>query len=704
MSVLALLRSTTRQRAPLILQNESAECGLASLAMVANAHGAGLTLSELRRRFSISTKGATVKRLLDVASEIGFRGRAARVETEDLRRISTPCILHWDFSHFLVLESASNRGVILLDPAKGRRSASWAEVGQHFTGVAIELQPKSKFAPNRIRAKKVRLLEVTGTIRGVWHSGLVVLCLSLTLQFITLAGPLYMQWVVDQVLIANDVDLLSVLALSFAVLVALEAVFNASRGWLLAYVSTTVLVQWNGNVFSHLLRLPMAWFEKRHLGDVMSRAGATQAIQRTLTSSFAEAVIDGLMASATLVLMLVYSPHLTVVAVFALMVYLLFQAVIYSRLREAMEQNLVRNARVNTHLIETIRGIQAVKLNGGEGIRLAQLENFLIDAMRSELQIAKLRVSTTTVNTSVFGLERVVVIWLGALSVLDGTLSLGMLVAYLAYKELFARRAMSFIDKWQEFRVLGLHVERLSDIVTTPIVGRSQYTILLDSADRSLEFVDVSFRYSDSDPWILEHCSFRVESGECVALIGASGCGKSTLAKILLGLLPPTYGMVKLGGVNIEQLSASDLREQLAAVMQDDQLFSGSISDNISFFDTESDRCRVEDAATKAGLAHEIEAMPMKYDTLVGDLGSSLSGGQRQRLVLARALYRNPRVMLLDEATSHLDIRNEELVNDAIRKLSLTRLIIAHRPQTIASADRVLELGGGKVFAVQCPN
>lgn len=697
MSVLRRLSTSGIKSVPLILQNESAECGLASLAMVANAHGAGLSLVELRSRFSFSTKGATVRRLLDVANEIGFRGRAIRIELDDLRLIPIPCILHWDFSHFIVLESTNKDGVIVLDPAKGRRRVAWREAGEHFTGIAIELLPKNGFVPVVARATKTKLNEVTGTVRGLLPSGIAVMALSVALQLFVLAAPLYLQWVIDQVLVANDVDLLTVLALSFATLVILEAAFSASRGWLLAFVSSSALVQWNGNVFSHLLRLPMAWFEKRQLGDVISRKGATQAIQRTLSTSFVEALIDGVMALVTLLLMVLYSWQLTLVAITALAIYAAFQAVLFAHLRQATEQSLVRSARVNTHLIETIRGVQAVRILGGEGVRLAQLENFLIDATRSDLHVAKLRVSATTANTVLFGLERVVVIWIGALAVLVGNISLGMLVAYLAYKELFARRAMSLVDKLQELRMLGLHVDRLSDIVKTPAESGVARGAGANLADHSVEFLSVSFRYSDSDPWVLHDCSFRIESGECVALTGPSGCGKSTLAKLFLGLLQPTVGVVKIGGVDIAHLSTSLLREELSAVMQEDQLFSGSIAENISFFGQDNDMDRVVEAAAMAGLAGEIEAMPMRYHTLVGDLGSSLSGGQRQRLVLARALYRKPKILLLDEATSHLDIRNEATVNEAIHGLSLTRFVIAHRPQTIESADRVLELKQGKV-------
>lgn len=682
-----------------ILQQESAECGLACIAMIANAAGCNTSLASLRSRFSFSSNGVTVRVIIEVANELGFRSRALRLELDDLKRIIKPCILHWDFCHFVILEDSSSRGVSIIDPAKGRRTLPWHEASRHFTGVAIEARGEPVFPKQLSVPKRISLSEVTGTITGLTPSILVVLSLSLALQIFVLLAPLYMQWVIDHVLGSEDTDLLTVLAGAFAAIVFLETFFSACRGWYIAYLSSLTTTQWNSNIFSHLLRLPMPWFEKRQLGDIISRANSTQPIQRTLSTSFAEAIVDGTMAFATLIMMITYSLQLTAAALVALVSYFLFNYFLFPRLKEAGELSLARSSRANTFFIETIRGIQTVRLNSAEPIRLAQLDSFLGEGAHADLRQAKLRLLVSTMNSLLFGLERVIVIWLGALLVLSQSVSLGMLVSYLSYKELFTRRAIGLVDKIQELKMLSLHLERLSDITRTQTEKRVARSSGASISRFDVEFIGVSFRYSDSDPWILRDCSFRIAEGECVALVGPSGCGKSTLAKLFLGLLPPTSGHIMVGGNDILDLPANQLRRAMSAVMQDDHVFSGSIADNISFFDSEFNPEKVELAARMAGLSSEIELMPMKYHTLVGDLGSTLSGGQRQRLVLARALYRNPRILLLDEATSHLDTTNERKVNVAIQNLSLTRLIIAHRPETIASADRVLLLRDARVEA-----
>ena len=301
-------------------------------------------------------------------------------------------------------------------------------------------------------------------------------------------------------------------------------------------------------------------------------------------------------------------------------------------------------------------------------------------------------------NQLVFGLERVAVIWFGATLAMSNVFSVGMLIAYLAYKDQFTGRIAGLIDKAIEFRMLRLHGERLADIVLTEPDAQSDGQLELNPTQAaSFSVSGLSFRYSAGDPWVIKDCDFDIANGQAVAIVGASGCGKTTLVKLMLGLLKPESGSVQFAGQNTTQLGMANYRRHVGSVMQDDQLFAGSVADNISFFDEHFDMARIEEAARMAAIHDEIVAMPMAYHSLIGDMGTSLSGGQKQRIILARALYRNPKILFLDEATSHLDIHNEQLVNAAVKKLNITKIIIAHRPETIASADRVLVMQGGKI-------
>ncbi len=341
--------------------------------------------------------------------------------------------------------------------------------------------------------------------------------------------------------------------------------------------------------------------------------------------------------------------------------------------------------------------VQSVKIAGAEGLRRSTYDNLMVDTVNHEIKLARMGLGFNSASQLVFGVERIAVIWIGALLALENVFSVGMLIAYLAYKDQFAQRMSALIDKAIEFRMLRLHGERLADIVLTEPEDAEIKPEVEAPADTRIEVENLAFRYADGEPWVLKGLSLSIAPGECVAIVGASGCGKTTLVKLLLGLLKASEGSIRIGGQDIQKAGPRNMRKIVGAVMQDDQLFGGSIADNISFFNQAVDQERVERAARLAAIHDEIAAMPMGYHSLIGDMGSSLSGGQKQRVILARALYREPKLLFLDEATSHLDVTNEQLVNEAVKQLKVTKVIVAHRPETIASADRVLVVHGGKI-------
>lgn len=678
-----------------IVQSEASECGLACLAMVAAHHGLDLGMAELRRRFPMSLKGLRLSQLVEIAGKLGLHGRALRLDMESLPKLAMPAILHWDLNHFVVLESVHRDRVVIVDPSLGRRTLPMSEVSRHFTGVALELEPGQDFAPET-RREAVSLRRLTGPVRGLWRSLSLLLLLSLALQVFVLVTPFYMQWVVDQVLVSADASLLTVLGIGFAMLVLVQIAVAVLRGWTVVYLSARFGLQWMANVFAHLLRLPLDFFEKRHLGDIVSRIGSVQRIQQTITTNFVEAVVDGLMAVATLAMMLAYSPRLVLVTFVALMAYLGLRMATFPRFRDGSEQQLVEAARQQSHFFETARGMQSIKVSGIESQRRSAYMNLLHRTIDREVWLARLDLLFSQSNALVMGLERVIVIWIGAALTLDGTFTVGMLIAYLAYKEQFTQRVATLIDRMMEFRMLRLHGERLADIVMAepePI----EHMIALPEKPPLIQARALSFRYAEGEPWVVANCDLDIASGESVAIAGPSGCGKSTLVKLLLGLLTPVAGEIRIDGVPLKQMGAANFRRIAGVVMQDDQLFAGSIGENISLFGDTWDQERIEEAARRAAVHDDIVAMPMGYHSLIGDMGSSLSGGQRQRILMARALYRRPMLLILDEATSHLDVERERLVNAAVSALALTRIIVAHRPETIASADRVLVMEAGRI-------
>ena len=664
--------------------------------MVSDSYGQKVSLVELRQRFPLSLKGAKLNQLIHIAQQLGFQTRALRLDMEDLSKLKLPCILHWDLNHFVVLAKVDGGKTTILDPAIGKRVLPLSEVSDHFTGIALELTPSTEFRKQKA-APSVSVHQLTGRISGLWLALSQILMLSAALQVLVVLAPFFMQWVVDQVLVSADKSLLAVLGLGFGLALVLQIAIGLLRGWSVIYLSSRLGLQWMGNVFAHALRLPLDFFEKRHLGDITSRMSSVQAIQHTLTTSFVEALIDGLMAIVTFTLMLVYSWKLALITLLAVALYFGIRLVAYRPLRDGTEQQLVAVAKQQTHLLESLRGMQSVKVAGAEGLRRATYDNLMVDTVNHEIRLARMGLGFNSASQLVFGIERIAVIWIGALLALSNVFSVGMLIAYLAYKDQFAQRMAALIDKVIEFRMLRLHGERLADIVLTEPEDAEARPETGAPSDTRIQVENLGFRYAAGEPWVLKDCSLTIEPGESVAIVGASGCGKTTLVKLLLGLLKPNEGNIRVGGQDIHKAGPRNIRRMIGAVMQDDQLFGGSIADNISFFDPQMDQTKVERAAQLAAIHDEIAAMPMGYHSLIGDMGSSLSGGQKQRVILARALYREPKLLFLDEATSHLDVTNEHLVNEAVKQLAVTKVIVAHRPETIASADRVLVVRGGKI-------
>jgi ATP-binding cassette, subfamily B, bacterial CvaB/MchF/RaxB len=680
---------------PVMLQTEAAECGLACVAMVASFHGHDVDLVGLRRRFSTSLKGVTLAGVMTTASQLGFGCRPLKLDLDHLSQLRTPCLLHWDLNHFVVLKSADKRGVVIHDPARGIRKLRLKEVSEHFTGVALELNPSVNFAAVSER-HAVSLHALTGAVRGLVPALAQILLLALALEVFALAAPFYLQWVLDQVLVSADQDLMTLLGLGFIGIAIFSAVITAARSWAVTWLSATLNVQWASNLFGHLMKLPLDWFEKRHVGDVVSRFGSIQTIQRTLTSQFIGSLLDGLMSLVTLIVMGFYSIWLTVLVATLFAVYVLIRWTFFNPLRCANEEQIVYAARQQSELLESIRGAMPIKLANKQSERLARYTNATVSTANRDTGIQRLGIAFTLSNQLVFGIGRVAMIWIAAMLALKGKFSAGMLIAFIAYSDQFTSRAAGLIDKWVDFSMLKLHAERVSDIALTEPEQDSDTAWNGPVPEASLELHSVSFRYAESEPWILKDCSLRIEAGESVAIVGPSGCGKSTLAKIALGLLRPTSGEVHFGGTDIRKIGLNSYRQCIGAVLQDDQLFAGSIADNIGFFDPQQSLEKVVAAAQLAAIHSDIAAMPMGYESLVGDMGSSLSGGQKQRVVLARALYRQPKLLVLDEATSNLDMEREAFVNAAIASLRTTRIVIAHRRETIAGVDRIIALSMGR--------
>ncbi|MCA1798302.1 MAG: peptidase domain-containing ABC transporter [Xanthomonadaceae bacterium] len=678
-------------RVPVLLQSEAAECGLACVAMVAAHHGYETDLGSLRRRWALSLKGATLGQLIAMASALGLGARALRADLEELGKLRLPAILHWNLDHFVVLERVGRRGVRIVDPAVGRSELSPDEVSARFTGVALELTPTEAFERRR-DAAPLPLGAFFRRADGIGSALSRLFALSIALQVFVLAAPLFGQVVIDEVVVTGDRDLLTVLGIAFLLLTGIQVCIAGIRGRLIIEFGAALQFGWAARLFHHLLRLPLAWFERRHVGDVVSRFNSIKAVEALVAHTAVEALVDGMMAVAVLAVMLLYGWELTAVVVAALLAYATVRLFAYHALRDATRAALLLGARENSMFMESLRAILPLKSFAREALRDAAWQNRKAAAIDAEVGVRRIELGQSLANTAIFASENVIVLWVGAVAVIDGSLTVGMLVAFLAYKSQFTVRAGALIDHAVSYRLVRVHLDRIADIALSPRdPGCADGGAPVRRVAGAVSVEDLRFRYADTEPLVISGLSLNIRAGECVALVAPSGFGKTTLIKLMMGLLQPTAGSVCVDGVDLRRTPAA-IRKQSAAVMQDDVLLAGSVADNIALFDPEPDEVRMQACAKLAAIHADIAAMTMGYRTLVGDMGSALSGGQRQRVLLARALYARPRILLLDEATSHLDADTERRIHAALARMRITRVLVSHRPQTLSCADRVIDL------------
>ncbi len=681
-----------RRKVPQILQSEASECGLATLAMVGGYHGLHVDLPWLRQHYGLPAHGAHLGQLVAIARALQLDSRPLTLDLDELKALRLPCILHWDFNHFVVLVAVQRRRLVIHDPAAGRRQIPLSEASRHFTGVALELWPATGFQP-RTRRQRLKLWPLLSQVRGLRPALAKIFALSLVIEAINLLTPVGTQLVMDHVIVARDQGLLVTICLGLLFFTLFRSFVATLRAWTGIVLGAVIDVQWKAGLFEHLLRLPLAYFEKRKLGDIQSRFGSLNTVRSTLSTQMVSGIIDTVMSVGLLVMLLLYGGWLAWVVIGFTAIYAGLRLATYRSYRQASEEQIVKEARAGSHFMETLYGIATLKALGLTASRARLWLNMNVEAINARIHITRLDMLFGGIGTFIAAIDQIAILWLGARQVIDNRMTLGMFVAFNAYRGQFSDRAGNLVSLAMQLRMLSLHSERLSDIaMSEPEPEAPPRRLLAAEARAGIELRDLGFQYDLAAPPIIHRLNLRIEAGESVALTGPSGLGKTTLMKLMCGLLVPTEGRIFVNQLDIHKAGINNYRDQIACVLQDDKLFAGSVADNIAGFSEDIDRDRVSECAVRCHIHDEIMHLPMGYETLVSELGGSLSGGQRQRLLLARALYRQPKILFLDEATSHLDLDNEARINAAIGALSITRVIIAHRPSTIASADRAIAL------------
>lgn len=693
----------TCRNVPLRRQMTSAECGAASLAMVLSYYGRNTKVDETREYCDVGRDGLTARTIAQAAGIFGLRAKGYSLSLTDLKQVRLPAIVHWNFNHFVVLEKYSPKRVTIADPATGRRRITTKEFEKSFTGIVLTLEPGVNFRQRKSTSRKPwreyigYAFSTPGTYRVVFQ----ILCASILLAAMALMVPLITKILVDQVLPMQMESAVSFLALGVAVVALALIVANYLRGSLIVYLQAKLDSQMMLNFFEHTLSLPFRFFQQRSSGDLIVRLNSNRQIQQMITTQTVSIILDSVLA-------IIYAAILFSIASFFGLAALglgvvQIAALIFSTrpMHALMQRDLEAQSEAQGYMVESLTGIETLKASGTEQRALDKWTNLFFKQLNLSLKRGHLEAVVVAVISTITTASPIILLLIGALYVLNGSMTLGTMLALQAIANQFLSPLSSLVTAGQQLQVAGAHLERITDVLQAkPEQSGKQKLRKAPQLSGKIELKGVSFRYDQNSSWTLKDVSLTIQPGQKVALVGKTGSGKSTFAKLLLGLYEPEKGEIFYDGIRLEEMEYRTLRSQFGAVMQDSSIFGGSVKQNISFNDPEMYFEDVKKASRLAAIDRDIEQMPMGYETPVSESGTALSGGQRQRLALARALAHKPSLIVLDEATSHLDASTEKEVGNNISDLSCTRVVVAHRLSTIRDADLIIAIEEGEI--VEC--
>ncbi|MER2372665.1 peptidase domain-containing ABC transporter [Photorhabdus laumondii] len=681
-----------RKKINIIYQESIADCGLACISMILCYYGCDTTLKELKGNNNFDFRGLRLKDLLEISENNKLNTNVYSLDVDEINLLKKPCILHWDMNHFVILEKVNKNKFFILDPEKGERILSINEISKHFTGVAIELTPAPEFKKrSSFNKKTIKLIDLFKSSKGLSSALLKIFAISILIESITLTIPIGIQLIMDHVIVTKDTLLLSSICIFLIFFTLVKTFSDIIRSYMSLSINILLDIQWKNSLFSHLLRIPIHYFSSRKLGDIQSRFNSIENIRETFCNNIVDLIIDFLMIIGLLSMMIIYGGSLTIVVILFSVLYFLVKIIVYKIYKNASDKKIQDEATINSFFMESLYSMPTIKILGILNNRQRIYSDKVKTLNKSEVKKKKIEIITIALSSIIIALDQIVILWVGSYLVINSTITIGMFIAFNTYRGQFSDRITNIINKSVELKLLSLHNERLSGIALQEkeIFKKNINSESYDIA--SLELSHVSYTYNESN-YTISDFSIKIEGGESVAIVGPSGAGKSTLIKIMSGLIKPQSGEVLFNNIDIYSLGVNNYRKNISCILQEDKLFSGTIYENISGFDDDIDMEYVTECAIKANIHNEIVSFPMGYYTQLSELGGSISGGQKQRIMIARALYKKPKIIFMDEATSHLDTNNESIVNKSIANLNVTRIIVAHRESTIQSADRVIHL------------
>ncbi len=663
--------------------------------MIACHFGHDVDLTALRRRFAEARPD--LRSLLDVADSLGLVGRPLRLGLAETRQLSLPALLHWEFDHFVVLVKVGRRRIVIHDPAAGRRVLDARDFGAAFTGVAVEFLPAPGFAGLSGR-QLPSLRGLVRSLRGLPRYLSVMLFLLVATQLLSLAPPVATQLLIDEVVLGQDRMWLRKVIFGLALVMLASVLIDTLRRRIALFVGMRIANDATTLIIRHLLRLPAATVAQRSVGDLMSRVDSMRPLRVALTETSLQLVVQGAVLLATLTLMVFYSHLLTAITLGSVLVIALLHAALLPRSRSLNTELVIAAARAGNSLIESLRAYTAINAMGLGAQRLAHWQHGFAAAINAETRKQHLAIAAGAGQGAIMVFEYALFLAVGIAGVLDRQFTLGVLFAFLGLRGTMMAAAIELLGAARQLFLVRSHADRVVEIVVETPEPDAPPHALRRRLRGAVACEAIGFRYPGGPP-ILAGLTADIDAGESIVIRGPSGSGKTTLLRLLAGSLAIDCGRLRYDGMDMRLWDQNVLRRQFGIVLQADRLFEGSIADNISGFEADPDVGRLREAAELAAIWDDVQGLPMSVHTPLAGADGGLSGGQAQRLLLARAIYRRPRVLFLDEATSQLDHATERRVIDNLATLDVTLISIAHRSNALAAATRFIDLPAGNAVA-----